>query len=466
MSIRASLLAAVVVGPIASIAAFALPVIPGASGFGINTPAGRGGTVIRVTNLAADGDGSLNACVQASGPRVCVFEVSGTITLTQDLEIRNPFLTIAGQTAPSPGIILRGASLLISASDVLVQHIRVRVGDDQNGPPPDNRDGLKVEAPTTRTISNVVVDHSSFSWSLDEIASVYVGAHDVSLLNNVFAEPLDDSIHPVDESQPYCPCVPHGYGPIFGPPSGNVGNISMVGNLVAHFVTRGPRAYSSFAMVNNVIYNYRQGATDIGNRDGITTNVAVVGNVYLRGSDTAADSIPVEVRGDPSDITAVLPGSQIYLNDNSAKEATSDPWTIAWVVAPLSKSTIMASSPSIWPPGLVAKSSSAVLSSVLTSAGARPADRDAVDARIIAGVRTRTGTIINCVTNDGSARCAKNGGGWPNLAQHTRALTLPANPNQVNSDGYTNLEHWLQSMAADVEGKSTAPAAPRNTQVQ
>jgi hypothetical protein len=79
----------------------AVPVIPGASGFGITTPAGRSGTVYRVTNLNASGTGSLAACIGASGPRVCIFEVSGTIRVTDNLEIRNPNITIAGQTAPA-----------------------------------------------------------------------------------------------------------------------------------------------------------------------------------------------------------------------------------------------------------------------------------------------------------------------------------------------------------------------------
>src|SRR5690606_12613203 len=95
--------------------------------------------------------------------------------------------------------------------------------------------------------------------------------------------------------------------------------------------------------------------------------------------------------------------------------------------------------------------------------GARPADRDPVDARIVRSVREGGGQIINCVSADGTARCAKNAGGWPELASNRRALTLPENPNAVGSDGYTNLEKWLHQMAAAVEGGKPRPvlAAPR-----
>src|SRR6187402_3739356 len=151
----------------------ALPVIPGAAGFGMETKAGRGGTVYKVTNLNASGSGSLKACIDATVPRTCVFEVSGTIRITSDLIIRNNQIRIAGQTAPSPGIMIRGAAILITASDVLIQHIRVRTGDDPNGPNPDNRDSLKITGTSTKTVRNVVIDHCSFSWSIDELASTW-----------------------------------------------------------------------------------------------------------------------------------------------------------------------------------------------------------------------------------------------------------------------------------------------------
>jgi hypothetical protein len=190
----------------------ALPVIPGSAGFGMDTRAGRGGTVFRVTNLNASGTGSLKACIDASVPRTCVFEVSGVIRLTSDLIIRNSQIRIAGQTAPSPGIMIRGAAILITTSDVLIQHIRVRAGDDSNGPDPDNRDSLKITGTATKPVRNVVIDHCSFSWSIDEIASTW-GPHDnITFTNNIFAEPLNDSLHPQYEGTGR---MPHGYGVLF-----------------------------------------------------------------------------------------------------------------------------------------------------------------------------------------------------------------------------------------------------------
>jgi hypothetical protein len=105
--------------------ALALSVIPGATGFGIDTPAGRGGNIIRVTNLNSSGSGSFRAAIEASGPRIVIFEVSGTIIYEGRYKIKNPYITIAGQTAPSPGITLRASTLTVDTHDVLIQHIRV-----------------------------------------------------------------------------------------------------------------------------------------------------------------------------------------------------------------------------------------------------------------------------------------------------------------------------------------------------
>lgn len=425
---------------------FALPVIPGAAGFGIDTAAGRGGTVHRVTNLNETGAGSLGACVAASGPRVCIFEVSGTIRLTKDLTVRNPYITIAGQTAPAPGIMLRGAALRIVTSDVLVQHVRVRVGDDSTGPGYDNRDALKIEASAENPIRNIVIDHCSFSWAVDETATAWMYWDNVSFLNSIFAEPLHESLHSKG---------PHGMGVLFGPTNGKA---SMVGNLIAHTIERNALARSQqFVFVNNVVYNRANMDVDLQNENGQTSLNSVVGNVFLRGPDYTRANKPVLIR--TSGTISLLGGSKVYVADNAALEATSDPWSVVSSLTAL-LSGARVSDPPAWPAQLTAKKTTgdAVLESVLTNAGARPADRDSVDRRIVRSVRERSGGIINCVSNDGSARCQKNAGGWPTLAKNTRKLNLPDNPNAKQASGYTNLEVWLHSMAASVEGRATAGA--------
>ncbi|WP_129777964.1 pectate lyase family protein [Peristeroidobacter soli] len=444
------LAAATIASGVASFNAGAVSVIPGAKTSGINTPAGRGGTVVRVTNLNADGAGSLKACVDQSGPRVCVFEVSGTIPLTGDLHLRNPNITIAGQTAPSPGITLRGAGVQITTSNVLIQHIRVRPGDDAGGEPAINRDGLKIEGPAGTTISNIVIDHCTFTWSIDEVASAWQNWNNISLINNIFAEPLHQSIHPEGN---------HGFGVLLGPVNGNV---TLAGNLLASMQSRLPMTASTrTAIVNNVIYNWGNTATDLQSHGAVTQN-SVVGNVYLRGPDTAGSQPPIGLRADASTLRS---GAKVFLADNLAAESTAnDDWSAAGTIyGSLTLANFKSTSPVAWPAGLTTMptSNNVVKNYVLKFAGARPADRDAVDSRIIEGVRNSTNRIINCVAPNGTARCERNGGGYPTLAENHRALTLPADPNTVTASGYTNLEVWLHGLAAEVEGRSPrTPASP------
>jgi pectate lyase len=428
----------------------AVPVLPGAIGHGITTPAGRGGQVIRVTNTNYSGAGSLKACVDASGPRVCVFEVSGTISLDDDLTIRNRYITIAGQTAPSPGITLRGAGLLVKASDVLVQHIRVRPGDGSGGEPAINRDALKIEAPSTAPISNVVIDHCTFTWSTDEIASAWQYWNNISLINNIFAEPLHESIHPEGN---------HGFGVLIGPVDGNA---TLAGNLFADMQSRNPMtAASRTVIVNNLIYNWGNTAIDLQSR-GLVTQNSVVGNVFMRGPDTGGDHAPIGLR---ADVATLRPGAKVFLSDNLAPGATStsgDAWSSSIagsIYGSLTLANFKSSSPLAWPSTMTTlpTSENVVKEHVLKYAGARPADRDSVDARIISQTRAGTGRIINCVASNGTTRCNRNGGGYPTLAQNRRALTLPANPNEVTASGYTNLELWLHRMSAQVEGRAPMP---------
>ena len=441
--------------------ASAVPVIPQAGGYGIETPAGRGGAVLRVTNLNASGPGSLRACVDATGPRVCVFEVSGTIRVTENVVIRNSNITIAGQTAPSPGITVLGAGLHVyGASDVLVQHLRFRPGDAADGPPPDNRDALMVSH-STKSFRNVVIDHCSFSWSIDEVASVYAGWDNVTLSDNIFANPLNDSLHPKG---------PHGYGLLVEAD----GHTSIIGNLFANNERRNPLAKATHVVLaNNVVYNAAKGVVQLEGSDDRSYVMmhTMVGNVFLRGPDSG-NAEPIEIRPSQA-VDGLASGSKIYLADNVAPGVTSDPWSITGVY----KSTLdpfqatqgdvlkfRSEAVPVWPANMtrLPASDNVVLNHVLKFAGARPADRDSVDRGIVDGVKSRTGRVINCVAPNGTARCQLNAGGWPTLASNQRALTLPANPNEVTASGYTNLELWLHKMSAAVEGRTAmGPVPPR-----
>jgi hypothetical protein len=425
--------------------ASALPVIPQAAGYGTDTPAGRGGVVHRVTNLNASGAGSLRACVEASGPRVCVFEVSGVIQTTSDVIVKNPYITIAGQTAPSPGIMIRGAGLHIMASHVLVQHIRVRAGDAADGPAFGNRDALKVSSPNP--ISNIVVDHCSFSWATDENVSLWSSWDNVTLSNNIISEGL--FWQPEERHR-------SGYGLLLGPREARA---TVVGNLLAHNRERNPLTRTKqFVFVNNVVYNNRSTAVDLQSEDGIVTHNTVIGNVFIRGADTVDDFKSINVRSDA--LYGLPSSSKLYVLDNaSADLAAGNDWTVVGNRDGSVASALKASLPPTWPAGLtrLPTDDNVVLENVLRSSGARPADRDPVDARVVKSVRDRTGRVITCVAADGTSYCSKNGGGWPTLAKNTRALTLPANHNEVTPSGYTRLELWLHDMAAQVEGRSSKP---------
>jgi pectate lyase len=434
----------------------ARPVIPGAGGFGMETPAGRGGAVYRVTNLNASGPGSLKACIDHETPRTCIFEVSGTIRLTSDLMIRHNRITIAGQTAPSPGIILRGAALRIQASDVLVQHLRIRVGDSTSGPDPENRDALKIEGSSTRTARNIVIDHCSFSWAIDETVSVWGPYDNITFSNNIFAEPLNYSIHPKGR---------HGFGVILDAQSG--ASVTMQGNLFAHQLQRNPLSRAAeLVFINNMVYNRGDNDLDLQSENSRTTKNTVLHNMFVRGPSFSRDTTPIYVHtgGD----YRLGSYSRVYESGNRSINYTREILSLTagnTISGLLTKGTYP-----VWNGGLDLQNTAdnAVYNRVLAYAGARPRDRDAVDRRIVAQVKARTGQIINCVSSNGTTRCNKNGGGWPTLAQNRRTLTLPANHSSVASNGYTNLENWLNSMSQTIAGtvSTSSPLSPSSLSVQ
>ena len=173
-------------------------------GWAAITQGGRGGQILRVTNLNAQGAGSLAEAIATSGPRIIVFEVGGVIDLQgASLSIENPYVTIAGQTAPSPGITIIDGPLSIKTHDVILQHIRVRPGASRHVT------GWEPDGISTTSAYNVIIDHCSVSWAVDENCSAsgprFDGAtpdewrantsHAITMSNNIIAEGLSNATH-------------------------------------------------------------------------------------------------------------------------------------------------------------------------------------------------------------------------------------------------------------------------------
>jgi len=311
-------------------------------------------------------------------------------------------------------------------------------------------------------VKNVVIDHCSFSWSTDEVASIW-GQHDnITFSNDIFSEGLNESFHSNDAT-PGSGSMAHGFGVLLGSsPSG--GHVTMQGNLMAHTVERNPLTRAlNLVFLNNMVYDRGTMDFDAQSENYRTTNSTVVGNVFLRGPSYSRPTKPIELR--TNSVDTMYAGSRVYMSDTYAPEVGTSLSSLVWFTGgDILSGLLSTTSAPVWNSGMtVLKTTNAgVYNSILQNAGARPADRDSVDKRIVNDVKTRGGHIINCVSADGSARCSYNAGGWPYIGQHTRRLTLPSNPNGVASNGYTNLENWLHSMDLSTQGvtSSSSPASP------
>ncbi len=251
---------------------------PGAEGFGQYTTGGRGGRVIVVNNLNDDGPGSLRKAVQAKGPRIIVFAVSGTIHLQSKLEIKGN-VTIAGQTAPGDGICLADHPVSLSGDNIIVRYLRFRMGDkNQNKGMVDGGGGDDAFGGSRR--KNIIIDHCSMSWSTDEAFSVYNG-DSTTLQWNLIAEPLNYSYHFETGDKDF---ERHGYGGIWGGK-----HTSAHHNLFAHCNSRNPRfdgirniSEENVDFRNNVIYNWGGNNAYAGEGG----NYNIVNNYYRCGPET------------------------------------------------------------------------------------------------------------------------------------------------------------------------------------
>jgi len=340
---------------------------PGAIGHGAGSKGGRGGRIIAVDTLADAGAGSLRACIDAAGPRTCVFRVSGLIRFEgKPPVIRNPFLTIAGQTAPGDGITLAHSGgitgvtplLVKNTHDVVVRHIRVRL--DRAGTIRGAQDAFTIE-----NSRNVILDHVSGSWALDELVNGFGNNDRITISWSIFGEGI-----PRHDKCALLASDPKG-------PQ----KLSFIGNLCAHNGDRNPDINfppgSCVEVVNNIFYDAQSQFAEIWESYG-GSPVAIVGNHFIKGPSTADHAVGIDVERIGSKGPARVyhfdnqfQGSFVHLSPLIADMTLNEPdcpLTIVPLEADRARKTVLA------------------------QAGAFP--RDAFDREIVVNVAERTGRII------------------------------------------------------------------------
>jgi pectate lyase len=430
---------------------FSQPAFPGAEGFGANSIGGRGGRVIEVTNLNDSGTGSLREAVEAKGPRIIVFRVSGTIAQKTILKITNPYITIAGQTAPGGGICLKDNELVIAADQVIVRYIRSRPGDKVSK----ENHGFNIIAG-----KNIIIDHCSASWAIDETLSATTSGQlgNVTVQWCIISESLNNSFHVKG---------PHGYGSLI---QGGWGNgYTYHHNLYADHSGRNPRPgnYNDlikdpdgfiFDFRNNVIYNwggrYAGYNADGSNKSNRLTRMNFVGNYYKRGYNST-DNIAF------SESTTC---NKAYFSGNCMNGSyPEDPWSLV-LFSNFSEEQKAAYKQTVPIQVALVKPDEAIMAykRILTDAGAVFPERDAVDSRIVNDVINGTGKIIDSQDEVG---------GWPELKSSTPPKDsdhdgMPdeweivhslnsnddsdARKTSLSSKYYTNIEVYINGLVANM----------------
>jgi hypothetical protein len=415
---------------------------PGAEGFGAYARGGRGGRVYHVTTLEDRGPGSLREAVEAAGPRIVVFDVSGTIRLTKSLDIEEPFITIAGQTAPGDGICLRDATLLIGTDHVVVRYLRCRLGDQGHA-----GDAISIGAG-----HHIIVDHCSASWSLDEALSSSTGEPRLSDLTVQWCF-ITEALNPKN----------HGFGSLVRGCQG--ARYSYHHNLYAHNRGRNPRPgnYDDrnphekdpngllLDFRNNVIYNWGGAHAGYNADKESVTRLNYVGNYLVAGTNSKTTGKAYQ-EGSPYN-RGYFAGN--YYNGLLPE----DPWSLVdfqkWTagqIAAYQQAEPFATGP------VVTQKAPDAYEAVLRSGGASLPRRDGVDRRIVEEVKSGKGHIISSQAEVGgwpdlrSAPASRDsdGDGMPDAWEQQHGL----NPNDAadgsrdrDGDGYTNVEEYLNGLA-------------------
>ena len=413
----------------------ALPAFPGAEGAGANTSGGRGGDVYYVTNLNDTGTGSLRTGISsATGARTIVFKVSGNIALNSTLTINKPNITVAGQTAPGDGICIQDESFNIAANNVIVRHLRTRLGTNNLA----EADGMWINSGT-----NIIVDHLSASWSVDETLSATTDVANLTVQNCFITESLQNSIHVKGA---------HGYGGIIS--GASTTTYTYLRNLYAHHDSRNPRLGSDsqtgvlrLDFRNNVIYDwgFRAGYSGATNE---TTEMNYVGNYLIAGPATTYNFAFLS-GGDTT--TIYQSGNFIDTDKNGLVNGVNNGWGM--FTGPM---TQLGSPLDV--PDVNTDTAGTAYQRVLAQSGAMPWHRDAYDQRMARTVLKQTGQLVDfvCATNFVGDYITNNIGGtnyigvnpWP-------ILTAAAAPLDTDSDGMPDF--WEAAL-----GLATNNAADRN----
>lgn len=446
---------------------------PGAEGYGKNTTGGRGGKVIKVTNLNDAGTGSLRDAINQTGKRIIVFEVSGNIKLKSRLSIKNGDVTVAGQTAPGDGICIQDYDVVVSANNVILRYMRFRLGDT-------NVATIESDAIGGRDLENVIIDHCSMSWSIDEAASFYHNKN-FTMQWCIISESMNDSGHAKGK---------HGYGGIWGGSPATFHH-----NLLAHHTSRNPRfdggkRYSKGSGTgigkfgidkvdyrNNVIYNW-SGNSAYGGENG---EYNIVNNYYKAGPATGSNKNRImQISKDdptgaanPSDFA---PGyGSFYIAGNFVANSTtvsSNNWTggvdFDSTIPAGERASIQKTTPFV-SEQISIHTAEQAYNAVLLYSGASY-KRDAVDIRICKEVKEGTTTYKGSKTGlSGIIDTQKDVGGWPVLTQTLVLLDTDGDgmpdewevakgldPKKANANGrdlstaYDNIEVYLNSLVSDI----------------
>ncbi|MFC7621259.1 fibronectin type III domain-containing protein [Microlunatus sp. GCM10028923] len=417
----------------------ALPAFPGAEGLGAFAQGGRGGEVYHVTSRDLTGPGTFHDALTTAGdtPRTIVFDIGGEIAIPQIIVRDKSRITIAGQTAPGDGVTIAGNNIRFhDSSDIVIRHLRFR-NSDQAGD-----DTLYLE-----DCQNVIIDHSSFSWGSDEVLSIKSKDYDHPRSKNISVQ---WSI--VSEG-----LLTHSMGGLV-----EMNTISMHHNLYAHNNDRNPKTKGPMDFVNNVIYNWGDFAYVAGGESGTKGYGNVVGNYFIAGANSTEPQFGV-FRGNEN--------YQVYLDDNRIDGNVNQVLDGEDPGAGLMESdrpSVVVDERFAYPP-VHTESPESAYRNVLDHAGAS-LQRDAVDRRVIAGVRHQTGVIIDQEGDvggfpelaAGSAPADADRDGMPDGWETARGL----DPNDAsdrngddNGNGYPNLEEYLNELAEPgfPEGYPLAP---------